>query len=222
MTHELVAIPRHRWIRIAPPHWGSVASGCAEPELRSTLAGWLREGQPLVSRARQPGEPPHLHPVGLCLPRSRAASRRAALAVAAGAIEAVSEPVSLQETCAILPSGAAAIAVEISQGAHALGFEARAFGSAAWQVRTGEAYLHSASDLDLLGAPPDVDALDRWLELLVELDARSPMRLDGEVEAPDGSATNWRELAAAPRQVLVKDSAGARLEPSASFRARFS
>jgi phosphoribosyl-dephospho-CoA transferase len=33
------------------------------------------------------------------------------------------------------------------------------------------------------------------VEKLLHLDAESPVRLDGELELPDGAGVNWRELA---------------------------
>ena len=33
------------------------------------------------------------------------------------------------------------------------------------------------------------------MEGLLRLDAAGPVRLDGELELPDGAAVNWRELA---------------------------
>jgi phosphoribosyl-dephospho-CoA transferase len=40
--------------------------------------------------------------------------------------------------------------------------------------------------------------------LLLELQRRAPMRLDGEVILPDGRAVHWLELASAAPELLAK------------------
>jgi phosphoribosyl-dephospho-CoA transferase len=42
------------------------------------------------------------------------------------------------------------------------------------------------------------------VERLFRLDADASVRLDGELELPDGAAVNWRELAQNGNQLLVK------------------
>ncbi|MBV8261583.1 MAG: phosphoribosyl-dephospho-CoA transferase, partial [Paraburkholderia sp.] len=39
---------------------------------------------------------------------------------------------------------------------------------------------------------------------LAEIDLRAPMRIDGELVRTDRAGVNWRELHAAPREVVVK------------------
>lgn len=137
------------------------------------------------------------------------------------AVAMVEEAAALREVAAVLPPASRAMAAEISDAAAALGFEARVFGSSAWQWCSGEAHLHASSDLDLLAAPADAKGLESWLALLARLDAGAAMRLDGEVECPSGDAVSWRELARAPREVLVKNHRGARLVPLGAIRAQF-
>lgn len=206
MTAAFTAvIPRHRWVHVDPVAHVAIAASCSDAQLREHVADWLARGLPLISRARLAHDYV-AHPVGLCLKR-----RRVALSVDASAVTNVEEPTVLAEVAETLAPRAAAAALALCHGARSLGFEPRAFGSASWQHRTGDTYLHATSDLDILAAPASRDALTSWLELLTELEPTSPMRLDGEVELPSGEAVNWRELAAAPRQVLLKSSQGARL-----------
>lgn len=219
MNRQPAAIPRHRWVHIAPSHRAAVAASCGAAAAHA-VSDWLDRDLPLVSRARRPGEVQHLHPLGLCLPLTHPL-RRIALTAAHDAVAAVENAAPLSEVKRILPTGARDMATDISETAAALGFEARAFGSCAWQWRSGPGHLHDASDLDLLAAPRDARALAEWLALLSRLDAAAPMRLDGEIECPSGDAVSWRELARAPREVLVKNARGARLVPVAAVRAQF-
>jgi phosphoribosyl-dephospho-CoA transferase len=197
-----------------------VAASCADASLHGQVADWLESGRPLVARARQPGEPDHRQPLGLCLPRAQG-KRRVALSMDVSAPARIEGAAALHAVANVLPRACAAVAAQLVQQACTLGFEARAFGSAAWQWRSGEEYLDAASDLDLLAAPPTRAALDEWLALLVRLEAASPMRLDGEIESPGGDAVNWRELARGTPQVLVKTNRGARLAAADTIWAQF-
>jgi phosphoribosyl-dephospho-CoA transferase len=84
----------------------------------------------------------------------------------------------------------------------------RVFGALLWQHTTGLPYLTDRSDLDLLWSISDERSADLLVEGLRQLDASSPVRLDGELELADGAAVNWRELAqtvaATTAEVLVK------------------
>ena len=213
-------IARHRWVRVPAEDRDSVVASCADVSMRDDVAAWLAAERPLVARASQPGEPEDQQPLGLCLPRTRG-KRRVALSMKRGSFAQVEEAAALQVVATVLPRESADVTRRLVQQAHALGFEARAFGSAAWQWRTGEAYLDVDSDLDLLAAPPTRAALVAWLALLVRLDCASPLRLDGEIETPRGDAVNWRELAQGVAQVLVKSSRGARLAPADEMWTQF-
>lgn len=205
----MTPVARHRWIVVAAPGREAVAAS-ANPGDRDTVRGWLARGLPLVARARQPEDAGLEQPAGLALPRSMGA-RKLALRIPVQWVEHVEEPASLEAVGQELADGARDAALELHARARSLGFTARAFGSVAWQWRTGEAYLHAGSDLDVLGAPPTAAALRAWMESLREIAPRMPMRIDGEVEAAGGDAINWRELAGSAGRVLVKSTSGARL-----------
>ena len=58
------------------------------------------------------------------------------------------------------------------------------------------------------------------MERLRQLDAESPVRLDGELELPDGAGVNWRELAQNSdqrSQVLVKTMDGVEVRTKAAL-----
>jgi phosphoribosyl-dephospho-CoA transferase len=69
------------------------------------------------------------------------------------------------------------------------------FGALLWQYTTGLPYLSARSDLDLLWPTSDERTAFLLVERLLRLDAASSVRLDGELELPDGAGVNWRELA---------------------------
>jgi phosphoribosyl-dephospho-CoA transferase len=70
----------------------------------------------------------------------------------------------------------------------------RVFGALLWEHATGLPYLTSRSDLDLLWSARDAPAAASLLAGLRRLDIGSPVRLDGELELPDGGGVNWREI----------------------------
>lgn len=200
---------RHRWVHVRADARDAVVASCADETVRPVVARCLALGWPLVARARTGHEDANAVPVGLCLPQGLG-KRRIALVVDRSQVELVEEPSALEDVAAVLPREARAVANELAVLARSLGFTARAFGSAAWQWRTGETYLTPDSDLDLL-VPARAPGLARWLDRLRALEPRSPLRFDGEIEHESGDAVNWREWMAAPASVLVKSTAGARL-----------
>jgi phosphoribosyl-dephospho-CoA transferase len=86
----------------------------------------------------------------------------------------------------------------------AVGITPRVFGALLWQHATGLSYLTARSDLDLLWSISDERTAASLVKGLFRLDAEGPVRLDGELEVPDGAAVNWRELAQNGNQLLVK------------------
>jgi phosphoribosyl-dephospho-CoA transferase len=72
--------------------------------------------------------------------------------------------------------------------------DARVFGSLAWQWLTGLNYVAPGSDVDLTWTVPRRHRIAGFLDELAALDARAPVRIDGEVLRADGAGANWREL----------------------------
>lgn len=93
----------------------------------------------------------------------------------------------------------------------------RVFGSLGWTALTGLDYLGPASDLDLLWPVLPPVRMEALLAALARIEARAPMRLDGEVLLPDGSGANWRELQAGGAEILVKGTGDVALHPRAAF-----
>ena len=89
----------------------------------------------------------------------------------------------------------------------------RVYGSYGWQHLTGLAYVRPASDLDVIAPVSDSTSALRMAQTLESL--RWPLRIDGELQFPDGRAVAWREYLmhqrGAVRQLLVKQRSGAAL-----------
>ena len=160
-------------------------------------------------------------PVGLPLPPA-AGKRRIALLLPPDAVLQRSSPPLLREAAKVSdPSWRSTIASLLALGAR-IGVEPSAFGSLLWQHQTGLTYLSPHSDLDVLWpVPPGFDVLSLVFSI-AEVQHDAPLRIDGEVVFPDGSAVNWRELLVAHRaadraMVLAKSMEGVRLLDIASL-----
>jgi phosphoribosyl-dephospho-CoA transferase len=66
----------------------------------------------------------------------------------------------------------------------------RVFGALLWEHTTGLPYLNAQSDLDLIWSISDEQTARLLVEGLRRLDAESPVRLDVELQLPDGAGVN--------------------------------
>ena len=207
---------RQQLVRLTGPGWAHVLEAPWDDEARDCLALWARRGLPLVV-TRQPPSQGDVLATGLPAPVSHR-RRRLAVAVAPRDVLRLDEfPDAAAVTHALAP--ALAPAWQALVGALAAdGCAARVYGGHGWQVLTGLAYVHPASDLDLLlpvRSAAQADAVSRTLGLAGERAWRGP-RLDGELLFDDGTAVAWREWLAyregRAAQVLVKRLHGVALE----------
>jgi phosphoribosyl-dephospho-CoA transferase len=76
---------------------------------------------------------------------------------------------------------------------------------------TGLNYLTDTSDLNLLLPIRCCGDLLRLTAGLAAIEAKAPMRLDGELMRDDGAAVNWREFHTGARELLVKTTDGVAL-----------
>ena len=187
---------------MAREHWPRVAAARpARPALAEAqaalVARWGEAGWPVVVRRAAADEAPGVLPVGVPLPPSLGKAR-VALSVPAGVSWRRVDGVALTEVRDVAPiAWRDAINAIVSLG-RSLALVPRVFGALLWQSVTGLAYLHAASDLDLLWPVTDAAALDPLFDGLVRIEAACSMRIDGEVLVADGGV-NWRELATARR-----------------------
>lgn len=205
---------RHELLEIAPHAWRRILHGApsAGPLL---VEGWAARGWPVIVRRRSETEYREFIPVGLPLPRGSGV-RRMSLLVAPRDVLRRSSPAPLETTAGTADQAwRKTIDSLVAIGAGA-GVEPLTIGSLLWQHLTGLAYLTPESDLDVLWpVHPGVDVRSLVRDIAaVERDA--PLRIDGEVVFPDGTAVNWRELreacrAAEPHLVMTKTIDGVRL-----------
>jgi phosphoribosyl-dephospho-CoA transferase len=81
-------------------------------------------------------------------------------------------------------------------------------------------YVADQSDLDLLLSVRREAGLRAFTQSLSAIEARAPMRLDGELTFGDGLAISWRELHAGTREILVKTADDAYLADRSFFLGR--
>jgi phosphoribosyl-dephospho-CoA transferase len=185
------------------------------------VRAWANRGWPVIVRRRAETEDPALLPVGLPLPPAAGKRRIALLLPADGVLQRSSPPLLRTAARVADPSWGSTIASLLALGAR-IGVEPSVFGSLLWQHQTGLTYLSPHSDLDVLWpVPAGFDVLSLVFGI-AEVQSDAPLRIDGEVVFPDGSAVNWRELWMAHRaadraSVLEKTMEGVRLLEVASL-----
>jgi phosphoribosyl-dephospho-CoA transferase len=213
---------RHDLLHVAPDVWPSaLAHGPSVVTDLPLVRAWADRGWPVIVRRRGAAEDPDLVPVGVPLPPA-AGKRRVALLLPPEGVLQRSPPPLLRAVARVADAGwRSTIASLLDLGART-GVEPSAFGSLLWQHLTGLPYLSPHSDLDVLWpVPADFDVLS-LVSSIAEVQRDAPLRIDGEVIFPDGSAVNWRELWRAHRAadratVLAKTMEDVRLLEMASL-----
>jgi phosphoribosyl-dephospho-CoA transferase len=204
-------LQRHQLVWLNDAGWREIDAGEWYMQARQLFALWAAEGLPLVvTRQRSDAR------LALGLPAPLAFDRRRI------AVEVAHESLL---RCGAFPS---AETIELARHdtlrAHwqalcralvASGCAPRVYGGHGWQAITGLAYVHPASDVDLLLQVSSAGVADAVCDALVAASAALP-RLDAELVFPDGAGIAWREWrqwrGGRARQLLVKRLRGASLE----------
>ena len=184
---------RHDLLTVAPDVWASALADRPALADLPLLKHWADREWPVIVRRRAEGEDPGLVPVGVPLPPAAGKYRVALLLPPNGILQRSTPPLLRAAARVADPGWRSTIASLLALGARA-GTEPSAFGSLLWEHLTGLAYLSSQSDLDVLwpvAAGVDVVSL---VFGIAQIQRDAPLRIDGEVIFPDGSAVNWREL----------------------------
>ena len=174
------------------------------------VADWAAQGWPVIVRRPMPADAPGAIPAALPLPPSHG-KRRVAFSFPAEAEVHPLPPVLLRDAAQTAPEPWQAVIAGLLD----LG-EPRVFGALLWQHLTGFPYLAERSDIDLIWRVNDPFVANRLVERLRRIDAAGPVRLDGELELPDGAAINWREFGQGG-DVLVKTMTGVEARPMATL-----
>jgi phosphoribosyl-dephospho-CoA transferase len=206
---------RHDLLHVAPDVWASALAHCPSSADLPLVRTWADRGWPVIVRRRAEGEDPDLAPVGVPLPPA-AGKRRVALLLPPDGVLRRSSPPLLRAVANVAGLGWQPTIASLLDLGERIGVEPSAFGSLLWQHQTGLSYLSPHSDLDVLWpVSEDFDVLS-LVSSVAEIQRDAPLRIDGEVVFPDGSAVNWRELWNEHRTgggagVLAKSMEGVRL-----------
>lgn len=206
---------RHRLVSVFPAAWDALLASRNDLADEPLLRDWARNHWPLIVRRPMPGEEGGLT-LGLPLPPS-AGKRRIAVQLQPEDIAWVTPLPSLADVFATAPDAWHASLRELLGLATTYEVRTGVFGSLAWQWLTGLPYLSPGSDIDIAWERPCRDRIDPFLEALADLDARAPMRLDGELVRTDGAGVNWRELHASDAELALKTAVDVVLYPRESF-----
>jgi phosphoribosyl-dephospho-CoA transferase len=183
---------RHDLLRTEPAVWDTMLRchpGLADLPL---VADWARLDRPVTVRRRMTGDFVDGVPAALPLPPCHG-KQRLAFSLFSGAGVVALPPVLLRETVRAAPVEWQPVIAALLDLGDTVGVTPRVFGGLLWEHLTGLRYLTAQSDLDLLWSVSDERIASLLVEGLLRLDA-DPVRLDGEIELPDGAGVNWREL----------------------------
>jgi phosphoribosyl-dephospho-CoA transferase len=184
---------RHDLLHVTPDVWASALAHCPSSADLPLVRTWAARGWPVIVRRRAQGEDLDLAPVGVPLPPA-AGKRRVALLLPPDGVLRRSSPPLLRAVADGAGLGWQPTISSLLNLGERIGVDPSAFGSLLWQHQTGLTYLSPHSDLDILWpVPEDFDVLS-LVYSVAEIQRDAPLRIDGEVVFPDGSAVNWREL----------------------------
>ena len=180
---------RHDLLRADPAAWDAMLRdhpGIADLPL---VADWARLDRPVIVRRRMVGDFADSVPAALPLPPCHG-KRRLAFSFSSDAAITGLAPVLLRDAARTAPAEWRAVIAALLDFGDAIKVMPRVFGALLWQYTTGLPYLSAQSDLDLLWPISDERTALSLVEKLLRLDAESPVRLDGELELPDGAGVN--------------------------------
>lgn len=202
-------LERHTLVDVSAAAWRRLVESRDDLAAEPVVADWVDRGWPLISRRPGVGESEGLA-LGLPLPPSLG-KHRIAVVLQPDGVTTTRPPPLLDEAWTAAPPSWAETIERLSALAASHAGPARVFGSLAWQWITGLPYLTLDSDLDVLLSCASVGDIDGQATGIAEIEATAPMRIDGELVRPDGSAVNWREVHARCDELLVKHAGGVAL-----------
>jgi phosphoribosyl-dephospho-CoA transferase len=211
---------RHDLLQADPAAWDAMLR--CHPGLGDLplVADWARLRRPAIVRRRIAGDSLDSIPAALPLPPCHG-KLRLAFSFSSDAAVIALPPVPLRDATPAAPAKWQPILAALLELGEAVEITPRVFGALLWQHTTGLPYLTNRSDLDLLWPISDERSAASLVEGLLQLDASSPVRLDGEIELADGAAVNWRELgqtvANSTAEVLVKTMDGVEVRTRAAL-----
>jgi len=207
---------RHQLAYLTAAGWEEALRWPAAQVVAPQLRHWAAQGLPLVV-TRQGGCTAAPGRIALGWPAPlRDGRQRVALNVAPKSVAWFDEFPEAHKALPLLPRSVRAPLQSLLAQLRENGARPRVYGSYGWQLLSGLAYVHAASDFDLLLGVQDRDQADTLVALLQTSDPAS-LRIDGEFLFPDGAAVAWREYASwragLTGELLVKRLGAVALEP---------
>ena len=205
---------RHDLLRIEVLRWQAMAAMQGE----GTRAHWLREwgarGWPVIVRRDDSESSPDSVAVGVPLPPA-CGKLRIALHVPGVAVAARLSPVLLADCRRAAPRRWGSILDRLEALGDATATAPGVCGSLLWQHLNGLAYLHDASDIDVLWRVTSLGQARAIAAALPEIEHRTGLRVDGEILSARGWGIHWRELGTQAPEILVKTRGSAQLRSRA-------
>jgi phosphoribosyl-dephospho-CoA transferase len=201
---------RHDLFRIDVLRWQALVAMQGE----GTRACWLREWRlrdwPVIVRRDDRESSPDSVAVGVPLPPS-CGKLRVALHVPQVAVAGRLSPVLLAECRRAAPRRWGTVLDQLEALGDATAIAPGVCGSLLWQHLTGLAYLHDASDIDVLWRVTSAAQARAIAGALPDIEHRTGIRIDGEVLSAHGWGVNWREFGTQAQEMLVKTRSSAQL-----------
>jgi len=117
----------------------------------------------------------------------------------------ITSPYEVLASANLKPRNACTKALDITKShAQALNLFLGVWGSVALELYTGLPCTHQNSDLDLLVKPASHEVLARFLTEITSIEKRFGMRIDVELDLPDGYGVQLKELFGSRQTVLGK------------------
>jgi phosphoribosyl-dephospho-CoA transferase len=204
-------LQRHQLVWLNDAGWREIDAAEWDTQARQLFALWAAQGLPLVvTRQRSDARLALGLPAPLSFDR-----RRIAVEVGHESVLRRGEFPSAESIEFARHDTLRAHWQAMCRALAASGCAPRVYGGHGWQAITGLAYVHPASDVDLLLPATGTAMADAVCHVLIGASPSLP-RLDGELVFPDGAGIAWREWrqwrGGRARQLLVKRLRGASLE----------
>lgn len=191
------SLNRHDWVWLGAD-WRAHLAGALPLSREDILEAWRARGLPFVVARGLEDDPADTVRLGLSLPNRS----RIGLHVHIRALERRAGPPALRDAISVAPRSWREEMMRLDEAVAAIGATVHIYGSLAWLLRSGDAYVQPGSDIDLLFAPTGRSQAEALLDILGKL--REPPSWDGEFVLPGGWGAAWRELARRPPSVLLK------------------
>ena len=199
---------RHSLVWLSERGWHDAALMLPDAH-RHHVRLWQAHDWPTIVRRRDTDCPADAICLGVALPPDAEGNKlRLPLRVAKERVRRVQDPLAILNVIPYVTAAWRDALQQLNNEVAAKGLSVRVYGSLALQTLTGQAYLRTSSDIDLLFRPSSDRQLTEGIDLL-ERHAQA-LPLDGEVVFPDDAAVSWKEWAQAchhpDNRVLLKRS----------------